>query len=215
MRKRKIRITLSLVSLALFVLWTVIVGSVDVMAIGPLGSSVGLAGMNGAFRDLIGVRWELYWLTDILGLVPIMLALCYAAVGAYQLIRRRSLLLVDRRILSLGALYVVFGAVFLYFELVPLNFRPVLIDGVLEASYPSSTTLMCTTVVPSFLLDVRTRVAKKWVYTLIFVVSMLFLAFTVTARILSGVHWISDIIGGVLISLALLFGYSAILGCDG
>lgn len=215
MRKRKIRITLSLVSLVLFVLWTVIVGSVDVMAIGPLGSSVGLAGMNGAFRDLIGVRWELYWLTDILGLVPIMLALCYAAVGAYQLIRRRSLLLVDRRILSLGALYVVFGAVFLYFELIPLNFRPVLIDGVLEASYPSSTTLMCTTVVPSFLLDVRTRVAKKWVYTLIFVVSMLFLAFTVTARILSGVHWISDIIGGVLISLALLFGYSAILGSDG
>lgn len=215
MKKRKIRITLSLVSLVLFVLWTVIVGSVDVMAIGPLGSSVGLAGMNGAFRDLIGVRWELYWLTDILGLVPIMLALCYAAVGAYQLIRRRSLLLVDRRILSLGALYVVFGAVFLYFELIPLNFRPVLIDGVLEASYPSSTTLMCTTVIPSFLLDVRTRVAKKWVYTLIFVVSMLFLAFTVTARILSGVHWISDIIGGVLISLALLFGYSATLGCDG
>jgi undecaprenyl-diphosphatase len=215
MKKRKIRITLSLVSLVLFVLWTVIVGSVDVMAIGPLGSSVGLAGMNGAFRDLIGVRWELYWLTDILGLVPIVLALCYAAVGAYQLIRRRSLLLVDRRILSLGALYVVFGAVFLYFELMPINFRPVLIDGVLEASYPSSTTLMCTTVVPSFLLDVRTRVAKKWVYTLIFVVSMLFLAFTVTARILSGVHWISDIIGGVIISLALLFGYSAILGCDG
>ena len=214
MKKRKIRITLSLVSLVLFVLWTVIVGSVDVMAIGPLGSSVGLAGMNGAFRDLIGVRWELYWLTDILGLVPIMLALCYAAVGAYQLIRRRSLLLVDRRILSLGALYVVFGAVFLYFELIPLNFRPVLIDGVLEASYPSSTTLMCTTVIPSFLLDVRTRVAKKWVYTLIFVASMLFLAFTVTARILSGVHWISDIIGGVLISLALLFGYSALLVCD-
>jgi undecaprenyl-diphosphatase len=214
MKKRKIRITLSLVSLVLFVLWTVIVGSVDVMAIGPLGSSVGLAGMNGAFRDLIGVRWELYWLTDILGLVPILIALCYAAVGAYQLIRRRSLLLVDRRILSLGALYVVFGAVFLYFELIPLNFRPVLIDGVLEASYPSSTTLMCTTVVPSFLLDVRTRVAKKWIYTLIFVVSMLFLAFTVTARILSGVHWISDIIGGVLISLALLFGYSALLVCD-
>lgn len=198
-------------TLLLSVIWTVAAGVADVSAIGPSGSSVGLSTLNAAVRDLVGVRMELYELTDILGLVPIAVALGYAIVGAAQLIGRRSLWRVDRRILALGGLYIALGVVFVGFELMPLNYRPVLIEGVLEASYPSSTTLLVMTVIPAFLVDVATRVKKKRIFWVIFAVSAAFCAFVVAARILSGVHWFSDVVGGLLISAALVLSYSALM----
>ena len=201
----------ALVMLLLSVIWTVTAGVADVSAIGPMGSSVGLSTLNAAVRDLVGVRMELYELTDILDLVPIAVALGYAIVGAAQLIGRRSLWRVDRRILALGGLYIALGVVFVGFELMPLNYRPVLIEGVLEASYPSSTTLLVMTVIPAFLVDVATRVKKKRIFWVIFAVAAAFCAFVVAARILSGVHWFSDVIGGLLISAALVLSYSALM----
>ncbi len=198
-------------TLLLSVIWTVAAGVADVSAIGPSGSSVGLSTLNAAVRDLVGVRMELYELTDILGLVPIAVALGYAIVGAAQLIGRRSLWCVDRRILALGGLYIALGVVFVGFELMPLNYRPVLIEGVLEASYPSSTTLLVMTVIPAFLVDVATRVKKKRIFRVIFAVSAAFCAFVVAARILSGVHWFSDVVGGLLISATLVLSYSALM----
>ena len=201
----------ALVTLLLSVIWTVTAGVADVSAIGPMGSPVGLSTLNAAVRDLVGVRMELYELTDILGLVPIAVALGYAIVGAAELIGGRSLWRVDRRILALGGLYIALGVVFVGFELIPLNYRPVLIEGVLEASYPSSTTLLVMTVIPAFLIDVATRVKKKRIFWVIFTVSAAFCAFVVAARILSGVHWFSDIVGGLLISATLVLSYSALM----
>ena len=130
--------------LAAFVLWTVLVCFVDVRAIGPRQSSVGFATLNGYIHNLTGVNMSLYVITDWLGLVPIGVAFGFAVLGLVQWIKRKSLLKVDRSILALGGFYIVVMAVYILFEIVVINYRPTLIDGYLEASYPSSTTTFRT-----------------------------------------------------------------------
>ena len=138
MKKRNFTLLwLALSFLAAFALWTVLVRLVDVQPIGPEGSRIGFAAMNGAFHDLTGVHWTLYTITDWMGLLPIAIALGFAVLGLSQLIERKSLCRVDRSILILGGFYVVVLAAYLLFETVVINYRPVLVDGKLEASYPS------------------------------------------------------------------------------
>ena len=143
MKKKKLCIAIAF--LATFALWTAIVRFVDVKAIGPDGSSVGLATLNGFVHKLTGVNWILYTVTDWLGLVPIAVALGFAILGLAQLIKRKSLWKVDRDILLLGIFYIVVIAFYVFFEIVVINYRPILIDGRIEASYPSSTTMLVNT----------------------------------------------------------------------
>ena len=136
----------SLAFLAAFAIWTVLVCCADVQMIGPEGSSVGFAAVNGAFHNLTGVHWTLYTITDWLGLVPIGTALGFAVLGLVQLIQRKALRKVDRSILALGGFYLAVMAFYVLFEKAVVNYRPVLIEGVLEASYPSSTTMLALSI---------------------------------------------------------------------
>jgi undecaprenyl-diphosphatase len=213
--KNKVKIIFGACMLGAFALWTVLVQIVEVRAIGPRDSSVGFATLNSLAHRLMGVNMTLYTLTDWLGLVPIATALCFALLGLCQMIKRRSIFKVDRSILALGVFYIAVMLVYALFEFVIINYRPVLIDGRLEASYPSSTTLLVTCVMPTAAIQLNKRIKRRILRQGVVIFIAVFTAFMVIGRILSGVHWISDIIGGVLISLALLFGYSAILGCDG
>ena len=136
----------SLAFLAAFAIWTVLVYCADVQTIGPEGSSVGFAAVNGVFHNLTGVHWTLYTITDWLGLVPIGTALGFAVLGLVQLIQRKALRKVDRSILALGGFYLAVMAFYVLFEKAVVNYRPVLIEGVLEASYPSSTTMLALSI---------------------------------------------------------------------
>ena len=150
------------------------------------------------------MHWALYTLTDWLGLVPIGIALGFAVLGLVQLIRRKSLLKVDRDILILGGFYIVVLAAYLLFETVVINFRPVLIDGKLEASYPSSTTMLALCVLPTAMIQLKTRIRGDAVRRAILGIFVAFTVFMVVGRLLSGVHWLSDIVGGVLLSAGLV-----------
>ena len=145
--KRKLMLGLAL--LAGFVVWTILICHVDVQSVGPNGSEVGFATLNVWFHHLTGVHMLLYTITDWLGLVPIFICMGFGFLGFVQLVGRRSLLKVDPDLLLLGAHYVVVILAYLLFEMVPINYRPILIDGVLEASYPSSTTLLVLSVMPT------------------------------------------------------------------
>ena len=101
-KKNKKRFVLGTSLIVAFVLWTVFVRLVDVQPIGPEGSSVGFATLNGFVHELTGVNWVLYTITDWLGLVPIAVALGFAILGLAQLIGRKSLWNVDHSILALG-----------------------------------------------------------------------------------------------------------------
>ena len=206
-QKRQKRLVLALCLLAAFAGWTILVALADLAPIGPNGSTVGLSTLNGLVRDLVGVRTELYVLTDWLGLAPILTALGFAVLGLAQWIVRRSLWKVDRSILVLGAFYAAVMAFYLLFEVVAVNYRPVLINGALEASYPSSTTLLVLCVMPTAAMQLRARLKNRMLGRTVVLAVLAFTVFTVLGRLLSGVHWITDIIGGMLLSAGLVMLY--------
>ena len=180
---------------------------IDVKPIGPNGSAVGFASVNGWVHDLLGVNWTLYTITDWLGLVPIFIVLGFAVLGLSQLIRRKSLLRVDSSILALGGFYVLVVGAYLFFEHYRVNYRPVLIDGILETSYPSSTTMLVLCVMPTAMMQFRRLFRNRTVKNAVNVVLAAFTAFMVIGRLVSGVHWLTDILGGVLLSAALVLLY--------
>jgi undecaprenyl-diphosphatase len=196
--------------LAVFVLWTVLIRFVDVEAIGPRQSSVGFATLNGYIHNLTGVNMSLYIITDWLGLVPIGVAFGFAVLGIVQCIKRKSLLKVDRSILTLGGFYIVVMAVYILFEIVVINYRPTLIDGYLEASYPSSTTILVMCVMPTAMMQLRTRIKNDLFRRCVMLTITVFITFMVIGRLVSGVHWITDIIGGALFSTAVVLMYYSI-----
>lgn len=197
--------------LVAFALWTIAVGSIDVQPIGPRCSEVGFATMNGLVHRLIGIHMQLYVITDWLGLVPIGFALGFAALGFVQLVKRKSILKVDNSILILGGYYILVIVVYVFFEIHIVNYRPVLIEGYLEASYPSSTTMLVTTVMPTAMMQLSERVKNsRFRYVLKLLINS-FMVFMVIGRFVSGVHWISDIIGGLLLSAGLVMLYYSVI----
>ncbi|MBR7133054.1 MAG: phosphatase PAP2 family protein [Clostridia bacterium] len=191
-----------------FALWTVAICFVDVQMIGPKGTSVGFSKINLFFHNLTGVNWGLYNLTDWLGIVPIGVAFSFAILGFVQWIKRKKLVKVDRSLLVLGGFYITVIAVYIFFETVVINYRPVLIEGYLEVSYPSSTALLVMCVMPTAMMQLKARIKNRKFRRCVLFIIALFIAFMVIGRLVSGVHWLTDIIGGVLISSALVRTYA-------
>ncbi|MBQ9942141.1 MAG: phosphatase PAP2 family protein [Christensenellaceae bacterium] len=200
----------SICLLTAFVVWTVAICFVDARAIGPQGSSVGFAGVNGFVHTWTGVHLGLYHITDWLGLVPIFVCMGFGILGLVQWIKRKSIRKVDYDILVLGGFYTVTIAAYLFFESVAINYRPVLINGVLEASYPSSTTLLVMCVMPTAIMQLGSRIKNKVLRNIIAVTIIAFIAFMIIGRLLSGVHWLTDIVGGMLLGTGLVMLYRAI-----
>lgn len=206
-KKNRRNLYASLFMLVAFVLWTIAVLFVDVKAIGPYGSSVGFASINAVIHKLTGVNMPLYHVTDWLGLVPIFVALGFALLGLAQWIVRKKLSRVDYSIFILGGFYITVMAVYILFETVTVNYRPVLIDGVLETSYPSSTTLLVMCVMPTAIMQFNSRVKNKILKKCLSLLIALFIVFMVVGRLISGVHWFADIVGGALLSAGLVMMY--------
>jgi len=198
--------------LAAFALWTAVVCLVDVKAIGPEGSTVGLAAINGFLHNLTGAHMDLYELTDWLGLVPVGTAMGFALLGLAQWIRRKKLSKTDSSILVLGGFYLVVLSAYVFFELFAVNYRPILINGRLEASYPSSTTLLTMCVMLTAIMQCRSRIKNNVLRRGAILIITVFLAFMVVGRFVSGVHWFTDIVGAVLLSAGLVTMYDAICG---
>lgn len=208
MKQKQQKLTfITLIVFALFIVWTAAVCLIDVKGIGPEGSAVGFAALNGAFHDLTGVHWKLYDLTDLLGALPFLLVAVFAVIGLLQLVKRKSLLKVDSEIIVLGIFYVAVLAFYFLFEVVSLNYRPVLVEGKLEASYPSSTTMLALCVFPTAIPQFRRFIQNKTAFGILKIILILLTIFMVFVRLISGVHWFSDIIGGILLSASLDLGY--------
>ena len=200
--------------LGAFVVWTAAVQLVDVQPIGPQGSTVGFATVNSWVHNLTGVHMSLYTVTDWLGLVPIAFAIGFALLGLIQWVKRKHLRQVDFSILVLGGFYLLVMAAYVLFEVFVINYRPVLINGYLEASYPSSTTMLVLCVMPTAIMQLNARIKnqtlKRWVGFGI----TAFILFMVIGRLLSGVHWFTDIIGGALLSAGLVMLYYSITSLE-
>ena len=207
--KKKIQtyfsITLGLLVLSL--VYTLSIMLIDVRPIGPQGSVVGFAGMNQYFHTLLSTNMGLYDLTDWLSIPVLLIMLGFAITGLVQLLKRKSLRRVDSSILILGGFYVLVFSVYLFFEFFVVNYRPVLIEGVLEASYPSSTTMVVICIIPTAILQFQRLISHKNLRSIINAFCGIYAGLMVIGRILSGVHWITDILGGILLSTTLVMLY--------
>lgn len=211
-KRNKNHLAIAACALALFVMWTVAVRYIDVQAIGPRGSRVGFATINRLVHNITGVNMPLYNITDWLGLVPVAFMFGFAGLGLCQWIARKRIWLVDFNILALGGFYIAITLIYLFFEWVVINYRPVLINGYLEASYPSSTTLLVMSVMPTAIMQLNRRIKNMALRKIIAITLAAFTAFMVAGRLVSGVHWITDIIGSALLCTGLVLLYSYVIG---
>ena len=203
--KKNVIISAALV--VVFLLFTIAVCTVNVAAIGPEGSSVGFSGLNGAIAKMFPYRALFYKLTNYLGYFAILICLFFAAMGVLQLIQTRSIKKVDHKIIMLGIFYVVVIVFYVMFTKVVVNYRPVLEDGALESSYPSSHTMLAVCVFISTIIQLSYGKGSKSFKRISKEVLIVLTAVMVLGRIVSGVHWFTDIIGGILLSAALLMMY--------
>ena len=210
-KEAKLRLFFAVSTLTAFAVWTLLVSIIDVKAIGPNGSSVGFAALNAFVHRITGVNMNLYSITDWLGLVPIFVCISFAVFGFIQWIKRKKIKNVDYSIFVLGGFYVIVIATYLLFENLIINYRPVLINGILEASYPSSTTMLVLCVMPTAIMQLKDRIKNKLLFKIITAAICAFIIFMVIGRLLSGVHWFSDIIGGILLSIGLVAFYDFVV----
>lgn len=212
----KKQLILGITLLVMFAVWTWLIQCVDVQPAGPKDTEIGFATFNCWFHRMTGVHMAIYMITDWLGLVPIFVCIVFGGVGFVQLIKRKSLLEVDRDLVFLGIYYAVVIFCYLIFEMISINYRPILIDGMLEASYPSSTTLLVLSVMPTLVYQVNHRNTNLLLRRFICLMTIIFSVFMVIGRLVAGVHWFTDIIGAVLLSAGLYCLYKAmiLLFCD-
>ena len=201
---------IGLLMLAVFIVFTMAVKAIDVQAIGVNGSAVGFATLNNWFHKLTGVDFILYHITDWLGLAPIGVCILFGFKGLVQLIQRKSVFKVDRDIIFLGVYYFMVISCYVVFEAFPINYRPVLVNGVLEASYPSSTTLLVITIMPA-LAFYCIRKCNRQAGKIVAVFANTFTLAVIFARVLSGVHWLTDIIGAMLLGSGLFYIYKGVV----
>ena len=209
--KKNIKTTLisAIIFLILFILWTILIVTVDVKPVGVNETNIGFATLNTWFHNLTGVNMTLYTITDWLGLVPVFICLTFGVVGLIQLIKRRSLLKVDFDIIALGVYYVIVILGYLVFEMIPINYRPILINGFMQISYPSSTTLLVLSVMPTLTFQIKARLKNNKIKIILNLVTVTFSLFMVIGRLVSGVHWVTDIVGSCFLSAGLFYIYKA------
>lgn len=200
----------------LFIVFTLMVLVVDVQPIGPEESKVGFATINQSVFGCLGVNILWYEITDWLGLLAVLFALFFAVLGLVQLVKRKNLWKVDYEIILLGMFYILVAVSYLFFEITIVNYRPVMMDNSLEASYPSSHAMIVICIMATAMIEFRKLFAdKKALRAVLNTVSAAIILITVIGRLLSGVHWFTDIIAGVLLSSALvMLYYSSVIYID-
>ena len=220
--EKKLKATITVLITLLFGAYIAMLKIVDVRPIGPAGTAVGMATVNGWVQNmltkltgLLPVTPEMWdKLSDLSLLAAFAVAASFGLVGLIQLIRRRSLLKVSREIIGLAIAYVMAGIVYIVFEIFVVNYRPVLEAGQTfpEASFPSSHTVLAFVILATaiiawgHLLENHSAIER-----LLQTAAVLLLIFAVGVRTLSGVHWLTDIVGGVLAGCAITSLYSTLI----
>lgn len=207
------RIITAGIGLLLTVILIALVRLVDVAPIGAQGTSIGLSHLNQFVFDLFGVNIFWYNITDWLGVAAVLTGFVFAVTGLVQLIKRRSLLKVDREILALGGLYIVVIGLYLFFENVIVNYRPIIMPDNTspEASFPSSHTMLVCVIMGSAAMLINRYIRNKPLNRILRALCFVIIGVTVVGRLIAGVHWFTDILGGILISVTLLSLYEEVI----
>lgn len=205
-----LEIITSVVCFLLFILLIVLLKTVDVSAVGPQNSLVGLATLNKMVFDATGYNNFWYNLTEILGYISILVAVFFACLGLYQLIKGKSFKKVDKNLYALLGIYILVGITYVFFEKVIINYRPILNEE-LEASFPSSHTLLTLCILGTGIIECDYLITDKKINLTLKIIAFAIMLLMVVGRMLSGVHWFSDILGSIIISASYIALYSGII----
>lgn len=191
--------------------FTLLIKIHDVQPIGPNGSEVGFAKINQAVAGMFPFNSMWYKMTNLALALPVLIALGYAVYGLIQLLQYKKFTKVSRELWLLAGFYIVILLTYAVFEKLALNFRPVILDGELEASFPSTHTLLAACLCGSGIIINQLLVKNRTYRSLLSLIFTLIAILVILGRVLSGVHWFTDIIGGLLISAALLVIFKTVL----
>ena len=195
----------------LFLIFTILTKFINVAAIGPENSRIGFAELNNSINK--GINANDIWdkLGDIFMLIALALAAFYVVIGIIQLVKRKKLFKVDKEILVLAIIYSMLAIIFVFFEIVVINYRPILVDGALEASYPSTHTLIVCTIMPISIILAHKYLQNKYLKLITDIFAIISILFSAVSRLLSGMHWFTDVIGAILISAVLVMTYYTLI----
>lgn len=213
-KKSSLLFLISAALFALFIIFTVLVAFCDKATVTyneKISSEVGFAGINQAFFKTIGENPFWYDFTEFLGMIALCIAGIFALIGLFQLATHKRFWAVDRELLLLGVFYVLVALFYVLFELIVVNYRPVLVGGALEASYPSSHTMLACCIFVTAPFACGHCMKSRVTYLTVTVLCFFFALITVIGRLLSGVHWLTDIVGALLLSASLILLYIAAL----
>lgn len=189
----------------LFVAFTVAVKWLDVQVDGA--HEIGWASVNFWWRDLIGVSDVWRVVSDVAAVLTLLTLVGVIVWQVVALVRARGIHRATRHWLVLDGALGALRLCYLLFEFVVINYRPILIDGVAEASYPSSHVLLFATVCPLLMLtfwrEIKSRPWRAGIVTL----GVVLMLIGMVARALSGYHWLTDVLGGVLLGAVLVAWY--------
>ena len=182
------------------VVFTVLVKIVDVGFVSSTGSLVGFSSVNIPFSQKFGFNPIFYKVSEVLGYLIFLVIAVFAFIGCYQLIKRKSLMKVDKDLYALAITYVFTFALYIFFDKVlVINLRPIIMAGesIEEPSFPSSHTLLDVSVLGTAISECGKIRKKSFRVSLVIVLAILMGA-TVLSRLFSGVHWVTDIVAGIL-----------------
>ena len=204
------KFSISFVLFVCFIMFTAALKFVDVQPVGPMDSEVGFATVNVFVHNLFGQNKVYDRISDFLAVLSLFVACSFAIIGAYQLLQKKSILKVDSSIILLGVTYVFVILIYVLFEKLVINFRPVLEKGVLEASYPSSHTMMILIILGTARTTMERIIHNELVLKGLRIVLAVLMVLAVAFRIMSGVHWFTDILGALFISAAVIQLYNSL-----
>ncbi len=203
--------TQPIVLLAVTVLFSILTYVVDRKPIGYDGTSIGFASINGLFAKNFGYNAGMDLASDLAMYLSFVVVLVFAVIGAVQLIREKSLSKVDKVILGLGIIYAIVAVLYVAFDKIPINYRPILQPGEteIETSFPSTHTLVICTVMGSALVASKRLLKNEKIMRVVKILAKAVMIIGVCARLFAGVHWLTDIVAGILFSVTLVSLYTA------
>lgn len=206
---RKTYYILAVISFALFLILTVLLLKVDVTSGGIYGSNIGLSVINIPFRDAVGSNKLFYNISKVAGIVGLAACVFVCLMMALRVLRKKSLKVLRRRDIALLALYFETAVFYVIFDKIVINYRPMLKWGETEpeSSFPSTHALMAVVIFTSLSYVAADYIKNKLTLKIVQGLCVFFALTIIFGRALSGVHWLTDIFGGIIFGVGLVCTY--------
>lgn len=192
------------VLLFLFILLLILLMTVD--RANNIYKQIGLFSFNKLFLvDYSNEAWDEF--SDVILYISLLFILGLAIYGFYQLSKKRSLFKVDKDIIFIGCGLAILAFVWLVFDkLIDVNYRPIAISGTAQTSFPSTHTMIAAFVLLAATRAILKRNGNEIKYQLLaYSGSSILILLCSLGRILSKMHWATDVLGGLFIGVGLFF----------